>query len=113
MRIPKKLPYVWLDNVDEITVTIRTDEIEDGHQVAKTVYNGPCNLSQTNKRIQNREGIWIPLAGIIHIKGDIAPDFISFDCLVDIKGSEYNGTAKKLRNPDGSINHTEIFLSGG
>lgn len=112
MRIPKKLPYVWLDNV-EITVTIRTDEIEDGHQVIKTVYKGPCNLSQTNKRVQNKDGIWIPLAGIIHIKGDIAPDLISFDCLVAVNESKFNGTAKKLRNPDGSINHTEIFLLGG
>lgn len=113
MRIPQKLPYIWLDNVNEITVTIRTDEIEDGHQVEKMIYSGPCNLSQTEKRIQNKDGIWIPIAGVIHIKGDIAPDYISYDCLVNVSGSEYTATAKKLRNPDGSINHTEIYLLGG
>lgn len=109
MKIPKILPYCWLDN-ETCTVEVRTNEIEDGHQVVKTMYDGPCNLSQAEKRIQNKEGIWVPLAGIIHIKGDIAPDLLVFDCTVTMGGQKFVGAAKKLRNPDGSTNHTYIAL---
>lgn len=107
--IPKILPYLWHDNAT-VTVAVRNGEIEDGHEVTTELYSGPCNLSQTEKRVQDKEGVYIPLAGIIHIKGDIAPDLVTYDCTVSINGQEYAGEAKKLRNPDGSINHTRIVL---
>jgi hypothetical protein len=112
MKIPKKLPYLWQDNIDNITVTNGKGEIEDGHEVYKTIYTGPCNFSQTSKKIQNKEGLWVPLAGVIHIKGDIDTTSDVISCKVNINGNEYRGNGHKIRNPDGSINHVRIDLEG-
>lgn len=112
MRIPKKLPYLWQDNIDNITVINGKGEIEDGHEVFNTIYTGPCNFSQSAKRVQNKEGIWVTLSGVVHIRGDIDTTSDVISCKVNINGNEYRGNGHKVRNPDGSINHVRIDLEG-
>lgn len=109
MRIPKKLPYCFKDNATA-EITNGKGEVQDGHEIFSAIYSGPCNFSQSTKRIQNKEGIWVPLAGVIHIKGDIDPEHDVVSCRVSINGNTYHGDGHKVRNPDGSINHTLIEL---
>ena len=112
MKIPSKLPYVFQNNVKRVTITNGTGEIEDGCEVYNTIYEGPCNFSQSSKRVQNAEGLWVPLVGVIHIQGDIDKNSDVISCNVELNGNSYKGRGHKVRNPDGSINHTYIALEG-
>lgn len=105
----KKIPYLTPSN-SRCRVEL-ADGIIDGHENTRIVYEGPCFFSQSSKRVQNKEGLWVPLAGTVQIAGDIAPDSIVITGKCSINNSEaftFRGT--KRRNPDGSIHHTFLEL---
>ena len=104
-----KIPYLTPNNA-QCRVEL-ANGIVDGHEDVKIVYEGPCFFSQSSKRVQNKEGLWVPLAGTVQIQGDIAPDMLVITGKCSVNGSEtYICRGTKRRNPDGSIHHTFIEL---
>ena len=102
-----KLPCLILKNSRAI-VRITNSEIEDGHEKILTEWEGRGQFSQTSKRIQNKEGIWVPLVGKFYIDEEIAEDVV-FSGLISVNGSEFFPfSGKKLLNPDGSFHHIEL-----
>lgn len=105
----KKIPYLTPNNAT--CKIVISDGIVDGHENTKTIYEGKCFFSQAAKRVQNNEGIWVPLAGTIQIEGDIAPDLLVISGTASVNSSEeFTCRGTKRRNPDGSIHHTFIEL---
>lgn len=105
----KKIPYLTPDN-SRCRVEL-ADGIIDGHENTRIVYEGPCFFSQSSKRVQNKEGLWVPLAGTIQIAGDIAPDLIVITGKCSVNNSEaFICRGTKRRNPDGTVHHTLLEL---
>lgn len=104
-----RIPYLTPNNA--ICKVMISDGIEDGHEVEKVIYNGDCFFMQATKRVQNSEGLWVPLAGLVQIKGDICPDLHVISGTCEVNGSEaFVCRGRKSRNPDGSVHHTLIEL---
>ena len=106
------LPYPdWLEKVN-CKVTLYKEGIsEDGAPEEEVVYEGKCIFSEKSKRVINEDSKADKLIGTIFIKGDIAPDkklitdgYIEFE---DGKQMEVI-SALRIRNPNGSIHHTEL-----
>ena len=90
-----------------------TEEVnEDGEPAEKIKYEGKCNYQDKAKRIFTDEKKIIEISGTALFPGDICPELpvISGGTAV-VFGKErriYQGT--KGRNPDGSVNFTEVQL---
>lgn len=104
-----KIPYLTPNNA-RCRVEL-ADGIVDGHENIKIAYEGPCFFTQETKRVQNKEGSWVPLAGAVQIKGDIAPDMLIITGKCSVNDSEaYTFRGTKRRNPDGTVHHTYLEL---
>lgn len=113
MATLKKLPYFdFWDNVPaKIILTDGLDEDGEPKEVAK--WQGLVNFSEKAKRIQNKDGLWVKLSAVIHIKGDILPGVVFNGGTVTVTG--YSNTFEivsysRPRNPDGTVNHTRLEL---
>lgn len=107
-----KLPYFdWWD-VTPATITLAGEGMnEDGVPNQAIEWSGNVNFSEKARRIQNADGLWVNLSGVVHVKGDILPGVISKTGTVQIKGYEQSFTIISInrpRNPDGTVNHTRI-----
>ena len=107
----KKLHYPSFFDVTPVTIIITDGINEDGTEKEILRKDIKCNYSETTKRVQSKDGLWVPLSGIIHFKGDICPDIsnptgyvILFNKKITI--SNYS----RPRNPDGTVNHTKLEL---
>lgn len=106
----KKLPYYKQWDVTPITVYL-TEQGKGGKKETEETWTGLCNFSETHKRVQNSQGIWVHLSGVVHIKGDIFPDKDHIEGYVIINGQKLNiDYSSRPRNPDGTINHTRLEL---
>ena len=102
-----KLPCFIFKNSTAI-IRITNGEIEDGHEKTLSTWEGRGQFSPTSKRIQNKEGIWIALAGKFYSDEEISDD-IEFSGNISINNSKfYTFKGHKLLNPDGSFHHIEI-----
>lgn len=75
-------------------------------------WSGKVNLSEKVKRVQNKDGQWTQLAGVIHVCGDILPGVIFTGGTVSIEGYPLRtiNAYSRPRNPDGTVNHTRLEL---
>lgn len=109
MKYPKLVPE-WVCTTP-ITITIEGEGInEDGAPAGATVVTALCNWQDGGKAVYGDDAKIIQISGRAYFDGDIVPT------LSNITG----GTAQvfgekrvihqgyKRRNPDGSVNHTEI-----
>lgn len=107
----KKLLYPSFFDVTPIKVCL-IDVSEEGEEVVIATWEGLCNFSESNKRVQNNKGFWVHLSGVVHIKGDIFPDYpVISKGYVVLNNKKINiSHATRPRNPDGTVNHTRLEL---
>lgn len=108
-----KYPCLVLKSVCKtpIKVTIYGEGLtEDGAPVV--AYSGEhlCNYQDKGKTVLTDEKKIVEVFGVILIPGDIAPDVPSIsDGFVEVFGiSRRIETGIKARNPDGTVNYTEL-----
>ena len=108
MNIPNQFP-IFLPNNCNVVIQAYNGEVEDGHEKIITEYNGPAYFSSSSKRVQDKDGIWISLAGIVLLGQDICPDEIALHGKIKVNNSIfYNFNAHKTFNPDGTFHHLKI-----
>ena len=97
-----KLPYRSVWDVTPCTIRLNAGGYtEDGEPMEAHSWTGKVNFSERAGRIQDKDGVWVKLSGVIHVKGDI----------VDGYGREMKIVSySRPRNPDGSVNHTRLEL---
>lgn len=109
--IIKRLNYPkWFDQVP--CKVCLTQQDEDGEEVVFFSFEGKCNYQESNIDRQTTRGEYEHISGVIRSKGDIFPGVND----VSSGFAEINGLTiaiaevDRVRNPDGSINHTKIIL---
>ncbi|MCI6603032.1 MAG: hypothetical protein MSC43_02385 [Clostridiales bacterium] len=109
-----KLPYRSVWDVTPCTIRLNAGGYtEDGEPMEAHSWTGKVNFSERAGRIQDKDGVWVKLSGVIHVKGDILPGvvFTEGTALVDGYGREMKIVSySRPRNPDGSVNHTRLEL---
>lgn len=102
-----KLPCLIFKNSSAV-IHITNGEIEDGHEKISNTWEGRGQFSQTSKRVQNEEGVWVALAGKFYLDVEISEDIV-FSGTISINNSKfYPFKGKKCINPDGSFHHIEL-----
>ncbi len=96
-----------------ISLTIYSDELtEDSAPMVAFTFEGKCNYQDSAQRVYTDDKHYIQLSGKALFNGDICPELaVIADGTAEIFGETrkiYRGT--KARNPDGSVNYTEIQL---
>lgn len=85
---------------------------EDGEPIEISIQNLTCNFQDEAKTVLTAEQKLIQLSGTCLFTGDIAPELSNITGgTININGETrdiYKG--RKARNPDGSVNFTEIEL---
>jgi hypothetical protein len=107
-----KLTYPKWADVTPASITLEGEPSADGSPVVLLEWNGLVNFSEKAKRIQDKDGRWVQLSGVIHVEGDILGDvpFIRGTCTIDGLATRSIVSISRPRNPDGSINHTRLEL---
>lgn len=108
-----RLPYLtrfW--DVTPVTIHITDGFTEDGKPVEALTYTGKCNYSEKAKTVRQSDGTLVQLAASLTIGGDIAPEVPVLAGNVEVSGRTWSiATAGRPRNPDGTVNHTELGLN--
>lgn len=85
---------------------------EDGGPIPAFTADLKCNYQDTAKTVLTAEGKQVQLSGVAMFPGDIAPELpILSGGMVTVFGAErtiFQGV--KARNPDGTVNYTELRL---
>lgn len=85
---------------------------EDGGPIPAFSNDLMCNYQDTAKTVLTAEGKQVQLSGIAMFHGDIAPELPALSggsvTVFDNKRRIFQGN--KARNPDGSVNFTELRL---
>lgn len=107
-----KLPYLKQWDVTPCTVRLFHGVGEDGGPELAGSWTGNVNYSEKVRRVQDRDGQWIALSGVLHIEGDILPD-VQFDNGEVTIGDVTHRIVSysRPRNPDGTVHHTRIEMA--
>lgn len=107
-----KLPYLKQWDVTPCEITLHGGLDEDGGPEVIGSWKGLVNYSEKARRVQDKDGQWIQLAGVIHVKGDILPDVQFEDGIAKVEGYPERRIIgySRPRNPDGTVNHTRLEL---
>ena len=109
--ITKRLYYPkWFDQTP-LKVSL-TQQNEDGENVVFFVWEGKGNYQENVENQKTTEGEYEHISGIIRSKGDIFPGIPECSSgFAEINGSEVEILRTvRVRNPDGTINHTKVLL---
>lgn len=113
-RKVKKIPFPeWLLKTDCIVNLDEDGLSEDGEKkIYKNGIGCKCIWSERIKRVYDKDGKSTELTGKVIIKGDIAPKLkkLSSGTIVIDKVERTIYTASRVRNPDGTVHHTEFEL---
>ena len=96
-----------------ISLTIYADELtEDGAPMIAATYEGRCNYQASAQRVYTDDKHYFQLSGKALFNGDILPELaVIADGEAVIFGETWRILrSTKARNPDGSVNYTEIQL---
>lgn len=109
MKYPELVPnWVCTTPIDLIIDGEGLDE--DGAPTATRISNLLCNWQDGGKTVYSEEQKTIDISGRAYFNGDIAPQFSNITAGEATVFGEvrqiYRGF--KRRNPDGTVNHTEI-----
>lgn len=107
-----KLPYLNIWDVTPCSIAIEGGMSEDGEPLTLASWSGKVNYSEKAKRVQDKDGRWVQLAAVIHVKGDILPGVVFTGGKVTITGFPVRTITgySRPRNPDGTVNHTRLEL---
>lgn len=85
---------------------------EYGEPLPAVVYSGKCNYQDKAKRVLTAEKKLIEITGSALFPGDICPELpvISGGNAVVFGAKRRILEGRKARNPDGTVNYTEVLL---
>lgn len=108
----RKLPYLTMWDVTPCVLKMHQGLDIDGSPKVVDTWEGLVNFSEKAKRIQDKDGLWVELAGVIHVKGDIFPDKPYQEGVAIVAGQPERRIVgySRPRNPDGTVNHTRLEL---
>ena len=108
----KKLRYPKFADVTPCTIVFTGGPSQFGDDDPLKTWEGKVNWSEKAQKVQDKDGNWIKLSGVIHVGADI------LDGIVDeVTGGKVNiagltnreiNAINRPRNPDGTVNHTRI-----
>ena len=108
-----KLPYfkaLW--DVTPVVVHITDGFDASGAPQEAATFTGKGNYAEKAKTLRQSDGTLIQLAASLTICGDIAPAVPALTGSVEVGGRTWQiVTANRPRNPDGTVNHTELGLN--
>lgn len=95
----------------EVTVTLETEEVNVyGEPLEALSITRKCNYQDTAKTVLTAKKRLIQLSGVALFPGDIAPEIPTLSGgTLEVNGEKrtiYQG--KKARNPDGTVNYSEL-----
>ena len=109
MKYPELVPD-WVCTVP-ITVNIDGEGLtEDGSPASVTTINANCNWQDGGQAVLTGDQKVVDISGTAYFNGDIAPslsNITSGDATIFGEKREIHRGFKR-RNPDGTVNHTEI-----
>ena len=109
MNYPELVPD-WVCKTP-ITLVIESESLdEDGAPEMTTIEGLYCNWQDGGKAIFNGEQKVIDVSGTAYFNGDVAPNIPNITAGEAVVHGEVRQIAQgfKRRNPDGTVNHTEI-----
>jgi hypothetical protein len=109
--IVRRLYYPkWFDQTD-MTISLTTQD-EDGDEIIFHTWQGKGNYQESNIEQATNKGEYEHISGVIRSKGDIFPNISDISSgFAVINGKEVKILkSERVRNPDGTINHTKITL---
>lgn len=111
MKFPCLVPEKFCNT--EIKLWIDPEGVNKyGEPLPAVEYGGKCNYQDKAKRIFTDEKKIIEITGTALFPGDICPELPVIAGgtakVFDVERRIYRGT--KARNPDGSVNYTEVLL---
>lgn len=111
MKYPCLIPKKYC-KTDVKLVLEQEGVTEYGEPLPKYTYEGKCNYQDKAKVIYTAEKKLAQISGTIQLPGDICPELpVITTGIAMVYGVERNITeGRKSRNPDGSVNFTEVFL---
>ena len=85
---------------------------EYGEPLPTVKYSGKCNYQDKAKTVLTADKKLIEITGSALLPGDICPDLsvISGGCAVVFGMKRRILEGRKARNPDGTVNYTEVLL---
>ena len=96
-----------------LQVHIESEETgEDGAPVSVVDWSGTCNYQNKAKKVYTSEKVLVEVTGTCLVPGDIAPGLpVISGGTVQIFGVNREiAIGTKARNPDGSVNYTQLEL---
>ncbi|MBP5261267.1 MAG: hypothetical protein J6Z43_03965 [Clostridiales bacterium] len=108
----RKLRYPEFADVTSCSIVFTGGPSQFGDDSVLSTCEGKVNWSEKAQKVQDKDGNWIKLSGVIHVGKDLL-DGIADDVTggrVTIAGlinREINAI-NRPRNPDGTVNHTRI-----
>ena len=108
----KKLKFLSFLAVTPCTVELFGDAVnQDGEQETKHVGTFDCIFDEKSRRVITADGKEILSSSSVLIEGDIAPGTDISSGRVKVNGGFREiANAARLRNPDGTVNHTRLEL---
>ena len=109
----KKLKFLSFLAVTPCTVELFGDAVnQDGEQETELVGTFDCIFDEKSRRVITADGKEILSSSSVLIEGDIAPGADISSGRVKVKGGVFReiANAARLRNPDGTVNHTRLEL---
>lgn len=108
MRFPELVPN-WVCTIP-ITLTLESEGVGEDGEPSSFTLNGFCNYQDGGQAVYTADQKVIEIKGRAYFNGDICPQ------LSNITGGEAQifGEKREIhqgfkrRNPDGTVNHTEI-----
>lgn len=111
MRYPCLVPQMLCKT--PISIQIDQEGLNDyGEPLSTVTYSGNCNYQDKAKTVLTAEKKLIQITGTALFPGDICPKLplISGGEAVVFGVKRQIAEARKARNPDGSVNYTEVML---
>jgi len=106
-----KVFYPSYLDVTPIVVSVTEGMTSGGAPNVIATYDGYCTFSEKLKTIRGKDGEYLELIATCSIGCDIAPSAKKISGSAVINSVTYKvHSAKRLRNSDGTINHTELEL---
>lgn len=110
-----KYPCLVMKQLCTTPIHVRIEQegvSEDGGPLLAFESDLLCNYQDTAKTVLTAEGKQVQLSGVAMFPGDIAPDLPTLSggtaTVFGVERQIFQGI--KARNPDGSVNYTELRL---
>lgn len=110
-----KWPELVPDRVCTTPIVVyRTEGIDENSAPRQiTVFAGKCNYSEKMKQVLDAERRLVTLSATALFNGDIAPGAETIEGFAKVDGGEIERVifrASRARNPDGTVNFTQLEL---